>query len=95
MRVAPRRELFEFTTCYFNISAASLRSRSAIAQSCQATTGDPARRFVFDGLAGDLRYSASAPVRSELRWSGGQLYGLAFGAARLPMASADSSVSAM
>ena len=50
---------------------------------------DPTRRFVFDGLAGDLRYSASAPVRSELRWSGGQLYGLAFGAARLPMASAD------
>ena len=50
---------------------------------------DPARRFVFDGLDGDLRYSASAPVRSELRWSGGQLYGLAFGAARLPMASAD------
>lgn len=50
---------------------------------------DPARRFVFDGLDGDVRYSASAPVRSELRWSGGQLYGLAFGAARLPMASAD------
>ena len=50
---------------------------------------DPARRFVFDGLAGDLRYSASAPVRSELRWKGGQLYGLAFGEARLPMASAD------
>ena len=50
---------------------------------------DPARRFVFDGLAGDLRYSATTPVRSELRWNGGQLYGLAFGQARLPMASAD------
>jgi hypothetical protein len=50
---------------------------------------DPARRFVFDGLDGDLRYSASVPVRSELRWRGGQLYGLAFGDARLPMASAD------
>ncbi len=50
---------------------------------------DPARRFVFDGLDGDLRYSASTPVRSELRWRGGQLYGLAFGEARLPMASAD------
>ena len=50
---------------------------------------DPARRFVFDGLDGDLRYSASTPVRSELRWQGGQLYGLAFGEARLPMASAD------
>ena len=50
---------------------------------------DPARRFVFDGLAGNLRYSGSAPVGSELRWEGGQLYGLAFGPARLPMASAD------
>lgn len=50
---------------------------------------DPARRFVFDGLAGDLRYSASTPVRSELRWKGGQLYGLAFGESRLPMSSAD------
>lgn len=50
---------------------------------------DPARRFVFDGLDGDVRYSASTPVRSELRWRGGQLYGLAFGEARLPMASAD------
>ena len=50
---------------------------------------DPARRFVFDGLDGDLRYSASSPVSSELRWRGGQLYGLAFGEARLPMASAD------
>ena len=50
---------------------------------------DPARRFVFDRLAGDLRYSASMPVRSELRWQGGQLYGLAFGEARLPMSSAD------
>ena len=50
---------------------------------------DPARRFVFDGLDGDVRYSASAPERSELRWRGGQLYGLAFGEARLPMASAD------
>ncbi|HSD17344.1 MAG TPA: hypothetical protein VLC71_08825 [Thermomonas sp.] len=50
---------------------------------------DPARRFVFDGFDGDLRYSASAPVRSELRWRGGQLYGLAFGDARLPMASAE------
>ena len=50
---------------------------------------DPARRFVFDGLAGNLRYSGSAPVGSELRWEGGQVYGLAFGPARLPMASAD------
>lgn len=50
---------------------------------------DPAERFVFDGLQGDLRYSADLPVRSELRWDGGKLYGLAFGASRLPFTSAN------
>lgn len=49
---------------------------------------DPDGRFVFDGLRGHLRYSAGAPVTSALQWDGGQLYGLAFGAARLPFASA-------
>ena len=49
---------------------------------------DPSGRFVFDQLDGDLRYSAGAPVDSALRWQGGQLYGLAFGPARLPFASA-------
>ncbi len=50
---------------------------------------DPAERFVFDGLRGDVRYSLGAPVRSELQWDGGKLYGLAFEAARLPFESAD------
>ena len=50
---------------------------------------DPNERFVFDGLQGDVRYSAGAPVQSELRWAGGKLYGLEFDAARLPFASAD------
>lgn len=50
---------------------------------------DPAGRFVFDGLRGDLRYSAGDPVASVLQWNGGQLYGLAFGAARLPFDSAE------
>lgn len=50
---------------------------------------DPSERFVFNGLQGDVRYSAGAPVQSELRWQGGKLYGLAFDAARLPFASAD------
>ncbi len=50
---------------------------------------DPAGRFVFDGLRGDLRYSAGDPVASALQWNGGQLYGLAFGAARLPFDSAE------
>lgn len=50
---------------------------------------DPNQRFVFDGLQGDVRYSAGAAVQSELRWQGGKLYGLEFDAARLPFASAD------
>ena len=50
---------------------------------------DPQQRFVFDGLQGDVRYSAAAPVTSELRWQAGKLYGLDFEAARLPFASAD------
>jgi hypothetical protein len=48
---------------------------------------DPNGRFVFDGLRGDLRYSAGAPVESTLQWQGGQLYGLKFGPATLPFAS--------
>ncbi len=49
--------------------------------------GDPGERFVFNGLQGDVRYSAGAPVRSELRWSSGKLYGLDFDASRLPFES--------
>ncbi len=51
--------------------------------------GDPQQRFVFAGLQGDVRYSAGAPVDSELRWRSGKLYGLDFNAARLPFASGD------
>ena len=50
---------------------------------------DPQQRFVFAGLQGDVRYSAGAPVDSELRWRSGKLYGLGFDAARLPFASGD------
>lgn len=47
----------------------------------------PDDRFGFDNLRGQVRYSASTPVTSALRWSGGELYGLAFGAARMAFAS--------
>ncbi len=50
---------------------------------------DAQQRFAFEGLDGDLRFSASAPVSSELRWRGGQLRGLDFGAAALPFESRD------
>ena len=50
---------------------------------------DPAQRFVFDGLAGDVRYSLGAPVDSALRWRSGKLYGLDFESSRLPFTSGE------
>ncbi len=49
--------------------------------------GDPEERFVFNGLQGNVRFSAGAPVRSELRWNSGKLYGLDFDASNLPFES--------
>ncbi|MFC0677592.1 hypothetical protein ACFFGH_07010 [Lysobacter korlensis] len=54
-----------------------------------AGADDPRGRFRFDDLHGDLQFSAGAPVASDLRWAGGALYGIEFGAARLPWRSAD------
>ncbi len=54
-----------------------------------ASLRDPAGRFAFEGLRGDLRYSAHAPMDSALQWDSGELYGLEFGAAQLPFSSAD------
>ncbi|MGY4515637.1 hypothetical protein ACVWWW_001205 [Lysobacter sp. HA18] len=48
---------------------------------------DPKGRFAFHDLAGDVRYSATTRVDSELHWTSGHLYGLAFGASTLPMRS--------
>jgi hypothetical protein len=46
-------------------------------------------RFRFDDLSGNPRFSAGAPVSSELRWAGGTLGGLDFQAATLPLASSN------
>lgn len=46
-------------------------------------------RFRFDGLDGDLRYSAGAVVESRLQWRSGALGEIAFGPGVLPMRSAD------
>lgn len=51
------------------------------------TAQDPKGRFAFNALQGNARYSATPPVRSELRWNGGSLYGLAFGPATIPLSS--------
>lgn len=48
---------------------------------------DPARRFGFDGLRGHVRHVGSGSADSALAWRGGVLYGLAFGAAQLPLRS--------
>jgi hypothetical protein len=48
---------------------------------------DPRGRFDFAGLEGDVRFSTAQQLDSELRWSGGRLHGLAFGATRLPFVS--------
>ena len=52
------------------------------------TLDDPvAKRFTFNGLDGEVRFSRTTPVESALRWGDGALYGLPFGAAALPMRS--------
>lgn len=61
--------------------------RAADASLQEVAIDDPQGRFRFDGLTGNLRYSADAPVASALAWSGGALYGLDFGAAQLPFTS--------
>lgn len=50
---------------------------------------DAQQRFAFEGLDGDVGFSAAAAMESELRWRRGQLQGLDFGAAALPFESGD------
>ncbi|MGO4220837.1 hypothetical protein AB4Y64_03085 [Lysobacter sp. TAF61] len=54
-----------------------------------ASADDPRGGFRFEGLDGNVRFSSTRTLESELRWSGGSLHGLAFGAARLPLLSND------
>lgn len=46
-------------------------------------------RFRFEGLDGDLRFSTADAVDSTLRWQGGGIGDIAFGASALPLRSAD------
>ncbi len=73
---------------------ARMRVASGALQEADATlhavdVADGKGRFRFDGLAGNLRLSAGAPVDSALSWREGKLYGLDFAAATLPMRSSD------
>lgn len=76
--------------------ASELRMRIAEGRLASATLSlhgvdlrAPDDRFGFSALDGDVRFSAAGPVDSALAWRGGKLYGLDFGAARLPMRSRD------
>lgn len=53
---------------------------------------DGQQRFRFDGLDGTAVFSARAPMQSSLGWRGGAIHGLAFGAAALPLVSADGAI---
>lgn len=53
---------------------------------------DAQGRFRFEGLSGAPRYSAGALAESELSWRGGDLLGLPFGAATLPLRSSDGAI---
>ena len=50
---------------------------------------DPQGRFGFQQLEGDVRLASSGLATSTLTWQGGQLYGLDFGAARVPLESSN------
>ncbi|KAF1721316.1 hypothetical protein [Pseudoxanthomonas wuyuanensis] len=50
---------------------------------------DAQDRFRFDGLNGNPAFSVGAGEDSALRWRGGELHGLAFGAAELPLHSGE------
>lgn len=72
------------------LDAAGLRGLDVGLQAVDVVDGRG--RFGFEGLAGDVRFSADAPVQSDLRWRGGRLHTLAFGEASLPMRSADGEI---
>jgi hypothetical protein len=58
----------------------------------EVSVGDAQQRFRFDGLNGTAVFSAQAPMQSSLGWRGGAIHGLAFGAATLPLTSADGAI---
>ena len=66
--------------------------RMAGADLADVSLRDAQDRFRFDGLSGAPRYSAATPVESELTWRGGDLLGLPFGAATLPLHSHEGAI---
>lgn len=66
--------------------------RGVDAHFAQVAVRDARGKFRFDGLDGDLRFSADAEVDSAFAWRGGELYGLGFGAATLPLRSGSGAI---
>jgi hypothetical protein len=69
----------------FHVDGGSLQRAGANQHGVELADGTG--RFRFAGLDGDVRFSAAAPVDSALRWREGQLYGLDFSSASLPLRS--------
>jgi hypothetical protein len=74
----------------FMIDEAGLRAFDARLDTLDVRDGGDV--FRFDALEGDLSFSADGPRESRLRWAGGRLYGLDFGAADLPLRSAGGAI---
>ena len=55
----------------------------------EVSISDAKSRFRIDRIDGDPVFSAAAPVSSGLRWRGGQVMGLEFGAVSWPLRSGD------
>ena len=53
---------------------------------------DPDARFSFEALDGQVRYLTRGQADSAIAWRGGRLYGLEFGAGRLPLRSRDGEI---
>ena len=72
-----------------SVRMASGRLQAAQAELHDVDVTDPQGRFRFDAISGTPRFSAGAPVSGELRWRGGELYGLAFGPSAVPIDSSE------
>src|SRR5688500_4908398 len=65
------------------------RLHGATAELHEVDVVDPGGRFRFDAISGSPKFSTGAAASGDLRWRGGELYGLAFGPASATIDSRD------
>jgi len=65
------------------------RLQAAAAELQEVNVIDPAGRFRFDAISGSPKFSAGAAASGDLRWRGGELYGIGFGPASVTVDSGD------